>query len=145
MRQNLATIIATLTFVGTILLAVAVSIFLGWGASMLGIIIMGLAVIPTTLFLIRYMRVAWWRTIEGRHLVGMAAVIDVILIEQIAIQLIPGPQYWHWPFITVTLVAVALLMWQRYIMLILAQREVRKEREHWQRAARREAENRTER
>lgn len=89
-------------------------------------ILMGLVLIPTLIFLVRYARMRWWRHIAGRNMIGISLVMAVYLTVALLVRIFERPD-WYGHFFTVILALLTALMWQRNLMLTLAQHEVAEE------------------
>lgn len=83
-----------------------------------------LGIIPATLFILTYAwRVPRWRkSVEGRHMMIFTTLIDILMIEELFNRL-AGRASWHDLFLAFLTAAIVLVLWQRYSMLLWAQRE----------------------
>jgi hypothetical protein len=82
--------------------------------------------VPATAFPVLYAAWApWWRSPEGRHLMGFTVTVAAFLDLILAVR-------WLGPFpglpavLVVLYAAVALLLWRRLFLLIRAQRKPRR-------------------
>jgi hypothetical protein len=93
----------------------------------LGNFLFVLAAIPAVLSVLVYMRVPWWRSGTGQHLMSYMAVIAAVMLLG-CVRLIIGRNEFFEALRTTVFAGVPVVMWWRLILLIQEQRGDRRSR-----------------
>lgn len=82
------------------------------------------AALVGTASVVVHARVQWWRTEMGRHLMAYMSVIAVVLVLS-CLRIFFGDTWWFSLLRLITFVGVPIVMTQRLMLQVKAQREAR--------------------
>jgi len=121
--RNIGRIASVVSLVFMLFIA-ALAVALGWPVWVVWSIYIALGIIPAALFVVTY----WWKvprwshSIEGRHMMALTSLLLILMVEQL-LMVIFGDWWGHDLFVAAVVFGIVMTLWQRYTMLLLAQRE----------------------